>query len=140
MPESHLQNRFTDSTITELEITPLVAIALVLVMVFMITAPLFVEPELNVEIPKAYTGEDEERENITISITSDGAWAVNDLILSFNEVSYALQQKLKKSSEKYVIIRADQQALNKWLLDAMQICKQSGAKTVSIAVKQKQRG
>lgn len=136
--ESYLnyENSEEDS-ITQLEITPLVAVALVLVMVFMVTAPLFVEPEMEIALPKAVTGEDEERENVTVSITSSGQWAVNENIVSYEKVAPLLEDKIEQSKEKYVVIRADQAALHRWLVKAMAVCKQSGAKTVSIAVEQK---
>ncbi|GAI48678.1 unnamed protein product, partial [marine sediment metagenome] len=64
MAESDLSN-VEEENITTLEITPLVAIALVLVIIFMVTAPLFLQPAMKIILPKAITGEAEERENVT---------------------------------------------------------------------------
>lgn len=137
MADSYLAENQDEGTITELEITPLVAVALVMVIVFMVTAPLFVQPGLEIELPKATTSEDKERENTTITITQDGQWAVNETISPFEELPYLLSVKLEESRDKYVIIRADQETLHKYLIDAMSVSKNSGAKAISIAVEKK---
>lgn len=138
MAESNLSN-VEEENITTLEITPLVAIALVLVIIFMVTAPLFLQPAMKIILPKAITGEAEERENVTISISQYGKWAVNEEELPFENVHQLLRKKIDITRDKYVIIRADQQALHKWLLEAMSISKECGARTVSIKVERKQK-
>lgn len=138
MAESNLSN-VEEETITTLEITPLVAVALVLVIIFMVTAPLFLQPKMKIILPKAITGEAEERENVTISISQYGKWAVNEEEIPFENVHLLLSRKIEETRDKYVIIRADQQALHKWLLEAMSISKECGARTVSIKVERKQK-
>ena len=128
-----------DESISELEITPLVAVSLVLVIVFMVTAPLFLQPAMKITLPKAYTGEAEERENVTVSISQHGKWAVNEEELPFEDVHVPLRKKIEQTRDKYVVIRADQGALHKWLLQAMSLSKECGAETVSIKVKRKQK-
>ena len=54
--------------ITGINITPLVDVCLVLVIIFMVTAPLMMQPTLPVELPKAKTREGKETDNITITI------------------------------------------------------------------------
>lgn len=138
MAESDLTD-FEEENISELEITPLVAVALVLVIVFMVTAPLFLQPAMKIILPKAITGEAEEMENVTVSISQYGKWAVNEEEIPLENVHLLLSRKLERTRDKYVIIRADQQALHKWLLEAMSISKECGAKTVSIKVERKQK-
>ncbi|MCB4791443.1 MAG: biopolymer transporter ExbD [Elusimicrobia bacterium] len=127
----------SEEPVTELIITPLVDISLVLVIIFMITAPTFLQPSLEITLPKATTGEDKERENVTVAITKDGVWAVNEYIIPFDQVRTLLEAKINETKNKYVIVRVDQDALHKYLIDAMSLCKESGAKNISIAVKPK---
>lgn len=134
-----MNENIEEESFTGIEITPLVGVALVLVIVFMVTAPLFVHPVMQIALPKAITGEAEEKENVTITISKDGLWAINENEISLEEIPFLLSQKIEDSRDKFVIIRADQQALHKWLLKAMSISKECGAKEVSIAVEQKER-
>ena len=55
--------------ITGINITPLVDVCLVLVIIFMVTAPLFTQPTLPVDLPKARTAEGKETDNITVTVT-----------------------------------------------------------------------
>lgn len=134
-----MNENIEEESFTGIDITPLVGVALVLVIVFMVTAPLFVQPVMQIALPKAITGEAEEKENVTITISKDGLWAINENEISLEEIPFLLSQKIEDSRDKFVIIRADQQALHKWLLKAMSISKECGAQEVSIAVEQKER-
>jgi len=78
-------------------------------------------------------------ENVTISISQYGKWAINEEEIPLENVHQLLRKKIDITRDRYVIIRADQQALHKWLLEAMSISKECGAKTVSIKVERKQK-
>lgn len=128
-----------EDSITGVDITPLVGVSLVLVMIFMVTTPLFMLPVMDIVLPRAITGEAEEKENTALTISKDGLWAINENEYPMDEIEYHLRNKIDQSRDKYVIIRADQEALHKWLLKAMSISKKCGAKEISIAVEQKER-
>ena len=46
-----------DDIIGDINVTPLVDVCLVLVIIFMVTAPMMADPKFKVELPKAETGE-----------------------------------------------------------------------------------
>ncbi len=125
--------------ITGINITPLVDVCLVLVIIFMVTAPLLLQPTLSVELPKATTAEGKERQNVTITITKDGQWALNQESMPFEGVKAGLRDAIASSPDRYVIIRADKEALNGLALQALKIAKDAGAKAIAIATEQKKR-
>ncbi len=96
-----------DDPITDINVTPLVDVCLVLVIIFMVTAPLFSQPIMEVELPKAITDEGESAENITITINPDEQLAVNAKEVTIDELKVELKLKMQESADKYVIIRAD---------------------------------
>ncbi|MFA6004273.1 MAG: biopolymer transporter ExbD, partial [Elusimicrobiota bacterium] len=55
-----------DDIVSGINVTPLVDVCLVLVIIFMVTAPLMSDPVIKVELPRATTKEGEERDKITI--------------------------------------------------------------------------
>lgn len=128
-----------DDLVTGINVTPLVDVGLVLVIIFMVTAPLFEQPTLNVNLPHANTKEGEERENITITITVDGKIAVNEQEVARASFESVLKKKLAKSSEKHVILRADKESLHGDLLYAMRLAKDLGAKSIAIATEPKEK-
>lgn len=126
--------------ITGINITPLVDVCLVLVIIFMVTAPLLTQPSLPVDLPKAHTAEGKEQKNTTITITKDGRWALNESEIKFEELGPTLREKLRESSDRYVIVRADRDTNYRFVLDAMRVAREAGAKDFSIATEQKPRG
>jgi biopolymer transport protein ExbD len=126
--------------ITGINITPLVDVCLVLVIIFMVTAPLLTQPILPVELPKARTAAGKDKENITLTVTKDGRWALNEKELSLEALAPVLREKIASSRDRYVIIRADREASYRYVLDAMRLAREAGARDFSIATEQKPRG
>ena len=126
--------------ITGINITPLVDVCLVLVIIFMVTAPLLTQPSTPVSLPKARTAEGKEKQNVTITITKDGRWALNEKEMPPAEVEAALPEKVASSADGYVIVRADKDASYALALEAMRMARKAGAKDYSIATEQKARG
>ena len=126
-----------DDLVTGINVTPLVDVGLVLVIIFMVTAPLFEQPALQVNLPKTNTEESKEEENITITITSEGKMAVNQIEVTRENLSSILKPKLNQSGSKSVILKADKEAHHGELLFAMKIAKDLGAKSLAIATEPK---
>lgn len=132
------QSSSTDP-ITSINITPLVDVSLVLVIIFMVTAPLFTQPILPVDLPKAITDEGKEKENITITITKEGQWALNADSSSPAAIAALLPDLVAKSRDKYVIIRADESSPYEYVLEALKLAKQAGAREYAVATVEKKR-
>ncbi|MFH1618980.1 MAG: biopolymer transporter ExbD [bacterium] len=127
-----------DEPIAGINVTPLVDVCLVLVIIFMVTAPLLSEPVFKVKLPAARTQEGEEREKIVISISAEGKLALNEKeFKSSKDLSGPLKRALAASDAKYVIFRADAEAMHGTLTDLMYEAKESGAINMTIATEQK---
>ncbi|HAZ08335.1 MAG TPA: protein TolR [Elusimicrobia bacterium] len=127
-----------DEPITDINITPLVDVCLVLVIIFMVTAPMMSEPPIKVELPRAHTREGEEKDKITLTLSKDGEYAVDYEKFSDPKVmEERLKEKLLQSDSKLVILRADQDARHGNLTDLMARAKDAGALSLTIATEQK---
>jgi biopolymer transport protein ExbD len=115
----------------------LVDVCLVLVIIFMVTAPLMTQSNLPVELPKAKTKEGKESDNITITITKEGQWALNEAAMTPAQVEAALPSKVADSRDGYVIIRADRATKYKEALEAMRMARVANAKHYAMATEQK---
>lgn len=127
-----------DEPISDINVTPLVDVCLVLVIIFMVTAPLFSQPVMEVELPKAITDEGESAENITITIDPDEQIAVNAKQVTIEELKGELKAKILESSDKYVIIRADKLTNHGIVIKALDMAKELGAKKLVFATEHKQ--
>ncbi len=131
-----MQNNGEEEDIYGINVTPLVDVCLVLVIIFMVTAPMMVHPNMELALPKASTKEGEVKENITISISSKGEWAINQDIVGKEGVAAQLLVMIKKNKDKYIVIRADKDAPWGAAEEAMFMAKKVGAK-YALATEQK---
>lgn len=126
-----------DELVTGINVTPLVDVCLVLVIIFMVTAPLLSDPAFKVNLPKASTQEGEEKDKVSLSLGVGGRYAVDDKELkTLDEVGQALQEKLAYSESKLVVLRADENALHGQLTELMSRAKDAGAASLTIATEQ----
>lgn len=129
-----------DTMMTGINVAPLVDVCLVLVIIFMVTAPLLSEPALKVNLPKAKTQEGEEKDKITLTISAGGRYAVNEKVYTEEPAFLAgIDKALKEGFARLVVIKADEEAPYGALTDAMQRAKESGATGITIATEQKKR-
>ena len=128
----------SDDPITDINITPLVDVCLVLVIIFMVTAPLFSDPPIKVDLPSAHTKEGEEADKITLTLSKDGEFALDaEKFSDIKLLGEALKIKLSESETKMIILRADKDALHGQLTDLMARSKDAGALSLTIATEQK---
>lgn len=67
-----------DEAITAINVVPLVDIVLVLLIIFMVTAHFIAKPAIDLQLPKADTGEHKERNQLSLLLGKDGSVAIND--------------------------------------------------------------
>jgi biopolymer transport protein ExbD len=126
--------------IEKVDITPLIAVALILVIVFMTTSPLMMVPlNLEIDLPKARTIEAKSESNITISITLDHVIALNETEIPLASLPEALSEMVKEHPDRLVVIRADKNVNHQWVLDLLTISKRAGATRLAVATLQRNR-
>src|SRR6476659_6646273 len=64
-----------DDVISGINVTPLVDVVLVLLIIFMITAPVLYQSAIKVQLPKAKTGEQSNKSPLSFSISKEGSLA-----------------------------------------------------------------
>ena len=126
--------------ITKIDITPLVGVALILVIIFIVTSPLIMAPvDTNIQLPKAATVEAKSEANITVSMALDDRIAVNEMWVGYSGLQQAIQQALQNDADRLVVIRADKNIRHKKVIDLISRVKASGAQHIAIATEQRSR-
>jgi biopolymer transport protein ExbD len=93
--------------LSEINVTSLVDVTLVLLIIFMITSPLM-QLGIEVNLPRASSKPLERRETLTITIRKDGALSIGGDLVPLAALGRSLEDA-KARGTKGVLIRADQQ-------------------------------
>jgi biopolymer transport protein TolR len=93
------------SSLADINITNLVDVTMVLLIVFMLTAP-FLQAGVRLKLPKAEARVIEEQEGVTISIKENGAIYIDKDHVEWENFSAELRKALESTSPR-VFLRAD---------------------------------
>lgn len=121
--------RFTGS-LSEINVTPLVDVMLVLLIIFMITSPILFQG-VDVQLPKTESGDAVQSEKFVISITNDRKLYINRDIVHINLIEEKLKA-LHSAGVQSVFLRADERVEYGFILHIMDIARKSGITQVSL--------
>jgi biopolymer transport protein ExbD len=94
------------STLSDINVVPLVDVVLVLLIIFMITANVM-EFGLDIQVPKVKTVRQTAQELPVVSITKNGESFLNDKPININLLAQGIKQRFHNASSVYV--RADKE-------------------------------
>jgi biopolymer transport protein ExbD len=122
----------SDAVMSEINITPLTDVFLVLLIIFMITTSAMVESAATVNLPKAAQVVEEAR-GLTVTATADGRLFVNQLAVERAQLEPTLRDLLVDDPKKLVILQGDETVVLGQAVEILQAAKRAGATAVSIA-------
>jgi biopolymer transport protein ExbD len=97
-----------DDGINDINITPFVDVVLVLLVIFMVTAPVMMKESLKVNLPKTLTSEmTTKADSIGVAITKDGQVLFNGKLLSDDNLKTELLRLAQSVPETNFLISAD---------------------------------
>ncbi len=117
---------------SEINITPLTDIFLVLLIIFMITSSAMIESGGKVNLPKAVATQSESR-GTTVTLTPKKEIFVNQKKVTEESLEPTLKEALNTSADKTVILRGDKDVLLGETVKVMSIIKRAGATEIAIA-------
>ena len=124
--------------ITKVNVTPIIDVALVLVIILLVTAPLLSVADLPLNLPQAQTRESEDERNLSITLSSRGELALDDHIVSRNDLPSALRARLEQKDNEnvLVVVRADMDASYGTVKEILEEARDAGARRIAIATRQ----
>src|SRR5438477_290453 len=85
-------------------LTPLIDVALVLVIILLVTAPLISVADLGVHLPQAHTREAEDERNVSITLGTDGRLALDDRTIARDQLRALLAARLAEPGNDHVLV------------------------------------
>ena len=124
-------NGRTRSALADINITPLVDVVLVLLIIFMITAPVL-QSGIDVDVPKTKTVREITEERTVISIDSKQRLFIGNEPVNVHELGARLHQKIRDPENQSISVRCDKEVPYGVLAAVMDETKGAGFTKVSL--------
>ncbi len=121
----------TQTSMSEINVTPFVDVVLVLLIIFMITAPVL-QSGVEVSVPKTRTVQEITEERVVISIDRQQKVYLGNDPININEIGPRLKEKLRDPARMQVYLRSDENVPFGAFATVMDAVKQAGVTNVSI--------
>lgn len=116
----------------DINVTPLVDVVLVLLIIFMVTAPLM-QRGIDVDLPRTVAQTSEKEERLVVSVDKEGKIFINDVQIPLKDLKDQIQKRLPTlKNPNAVFLRADQSLRYRTIMELMDEIKRSGVPTVGL--------
>jgi len=129
----------TSPMMTRINVTPIIDVALVLVIILLITAPMLSVADLEVDLPAAHSRDVEEQGFISVTLSTTGEIAIDETVLTgIDMVRSTLAARIaeRDGDEAMVVIRADAGLPHALVRQVLEEARLSGATHLGIATRQ----
>jgi biopolymer transport protein TolR len=124
-------NGRTQSSLAEINITPLVDVVLVLLVIFMISAPVL-QSGIEVAVPKTRTVKEITEQRVVLTIDRDQQVFLGDKAVNLRDLPRLLRAGVTDPSKKTIYLRADERVPFGAFASLMDAVKQAGITNISI--------
>ena len=122
--------------LSEINVTPLVDVMLVLLIIFMVTAPLMTSG-VSVDLPKTTAQPlNSDSEPVTVSIKADGTIFLQDQAVDLGDLVAKLQGIAQNNPERRIFVRGDKDLAYGRIMEVMGTITQGGFTKVALLAEQ----
>jgi len=127
-----------NETIAEINIVPLVDIVLVVLIIFMVAAPLVMHPKIDISLPKSSSTDlDKSKKPLKIVVGPQGELFVNNKSVSLDELKIESLSQVKTNPDVSAILVADQNVNLGMITSIIDTVKSQGLKKIAFSIQKK---
>lgn len=127
----------TSNTIAKVNVTPIIDVALVLVIILMITAPMIAVSDVDVKLPEAATRNLEGHDRISVTLGALGELAVDDRDITLSQLQAEISTRLADHKDAIIVIRADRNVTYGSVKQIVQTVRAAGATRIAVGTQQR---
>lgn len=120
--------------INEINVTPFVDVVLVLLVIFMVTAPMMMKDIIGLNLPKTSTADSQSLSTLAIAISKTGQYLLNGELMTLEDVKAKAQSAREQNKEVQAVISADVEARHGDVVRAIDTVKSAGIENFAIQV------
>lgn len=124
-------NGKTQTSLAEINITPLVDVVLVLLVIFMISAPVL-QSGIEVAVPKTRTVKEITEQRVVVTIDRDQQVFLGDSPVNIHDLPQKLHESSSDATRQVIYLRADERVPFGAFASVMDAVKQAGITNISI--------
>jgi biopolymer transport protein TolR len=124
-------NGRTQTSLAEINITPLVDVVLVLLVIFMLDAPVL-QSGIEVSVPKTKTVKEVTESRVVVTIAKSQQVFLGDQPVNIHDLPFKLRQGGKDPAHQVIYLRADERIPFGVFATVMDAVKQAGITNISI--------
>jgi biopolymer transport protein ExbD/biopolymer transport protein TolR len=128
----------TQSSLSEINVTPFVDVVLVLLVMFMVTAPIL-QSGIEVNVPKTRTVKEITEERLVITIDKDQRVYLGNDPVNINQIAERLRAKIHDPRGQSIFVRSDENVPFGAFATVMDAVKRTGITNVSIVTQPLER-
>lgn len=121
----------TQSSLAEINIVPLVDVVLVLLIIFMLTAPI-IQSGVEINVPKTRQVKELTQQRVLVQIDREQRLYLQSDLININELQSRLKEKFKDPSQAKIYLRADEEVPFGTIAKVMDFTKLAGVESISI--------
>ncbi len=126
-----IRHKEVGTSLSEINVTPLVDVMLVLLIIFMVTAPMM-KSGIGVNLPQAETQSAPSEDGLTVTITKDMYIHMEDAVINQMLLEDKLKEYFLGQENKIVFLRADKELDYGYVFHIMDIIKKAGIETIGL--------
>ena len=126
-------NKGKDALFTEINITPLTDIFLVLLIIMMVVAPTFQSNDTSIVMPEINSGVSIEQKNATVSVTKDGTMYLNGNPVSEDNLAEELITLKDQLEKPELVVKADEKVKSAKIMEIMNAAQDAEYKKLIVA-------
>ncbi len=123
-----------DDLISDINVTPLVDVVLVLLIIFMVTASYIVKESIEVDLPRAAAAGEASGSILALVLTSDGTVYLDGQRADEAQMRQKVREAVARDRDTRAIISADRMALHGAVVHLIDVVKEAGVTRFAIHV------
>lgn len=128
-----IQSSGNKGLFTEINITPLTDIFLVLLIIMMVIAPMFQKVDNNIILPSINSGLSVDEKLVTVAITRKSQFYVNSEPVKEAQLVEKLSTLLALNKDKKIVVKADGKTKTKYIMSVMRAAQEAGYEKLTVA-------
>lgn len=123
-----------DSVIADINVTPFVDVVLVLLVIFIVTAPTLLKESIGLKLPQSQSSDRPQTQTLAVAVNVQGQILLDGIPLEESAFLEAASQKVKANPEIQGLLSADKDSKHGDVVRAIDLLKRAGVEKFAVEI------